>query len=135
MAMHSSILAWRIPMDRGAWWSIVHRVAKSWTQLRQLSTHALFCLQNEQNSLSRVHLGVGSGGDVSLTSTSCFLLFCQEKCVWWRIKWEHWSPCKPGGGCLGEHPRLLCAGATGQESRVVGRASTLPSWVLGLFNQ
>ena len=26
-------------MDRGAWWAIVHRVAKSWTQLKQLSTH------------------------------------------------------------------------------------------------
>ena len=22
------------PMDRGAWWTIVHRVAKSWTQLK-----------------------------------------------------------------------------------------------------
>ena len=31
MATHSSILAWRIPMDRGAWPSIVHGVAKSWT--------------------------------------------------------------------------------------------------------
>ena len=31
MATHSSILAWRIPMDRGAWWAAVHRVAKSWT--------------------------------------------------------------------------------------------------------
>ena len=30
MATHSSILAWRIPMDRGAWWATVHRVAKSW---------------------------------------------------------------------------------------------------------
>ena len=28
MATHSSILAWRIPMDRGAWWAIVHGVAK-----------------------------------------------------------------------------------------------------------
>ena len=28
-ATHSSILAWRIPMDRGAWWVTVHRVAKS----------------------------------------------------------------------------------------------------------
>ena len=27
MATHSSILA----MDRGAWWAIVHGVAKSWT--------------------------------------------------------------------------------------------------------
>ena len=33
MATHSSILAWRIPMDRGAWWAIVNAAAKSWTQL------------------------------------------------------------------------------------------------------
>ena len=33
MATHSSILAWRIPMDGGAWWATVHGVAKSWTQL------------------------------------------------------------------------------------------------------
>ena len=33
MATYSSILAWRIPMDRGAWQATVHGVAKSWTQL------------------------------------------------------------------------------------------------------
>ena len=32
-ATHSSVLAWRIPMDRRAWWSTVHGVAKSQTQL------------------------------------------------------------------------------------------------------
>ena len=32
-ATHSSILAWRIAMDRGAWQAIVHGVKKSWTQL------------------------------------------------------------------------------------------------------
>ena len=31
MATHSSIHAWRIPMDRGAWGATVHEVAKSWT--------------------------------------------------------------------------------------------------------
>ena len=31
MATHSSILAWRIPIDRGAWWATVHGVAKSRT--------------------------------------------------------------------------------------------------------
>ena len=31
VATHSSILAWRIPMDRGAWWSTVHGIAKSRT--------------------------------------------------------------------------------------------------------
>ena len=33
MATHSSILAWRIPMDRGTWWATVHEIKKSWTQL------------------------------------------------------------------------------------------------------
>ena len=33
MATHSSVLAWRIPMDRGARWATVHGVAKSQTQL------------------------------------------------------------------------------------------------------
>ena len=33
MATHSSILAWRILMDRGAWWATVHRVAKSQTRV------------------------------------------------------------------------------------------------------
>ena len=33
MATHSSILAWRIPMDRGARWATVLGVAKSQTRL------------------------------------------------------------------------------------------------------
>jgi len=33
MATHSSILAWRIPEDTGAWQATVHGIAKSWTQL------------------------------------------------------------------------------------------------------
>ena len=39
MATHSSILAWRIPMDIGAWRAAVHEVAKSRTRLKQLSTY------------------------------------------------------------------------------------------------
>ena len=31
MTTHSSILGWRIPMDRGAWWATVHEVAESQT--------------------------------------------------------------------------------------------------------
>ena len=56
MATHSSILAWRIPIDRGAWGTMVHRVAQSWTQLKQLSMHAstqkysiLLCESRVQN--------------------------------------------------------------------------------------
>ena len=31
MATYSSILDWRIPMNRGAWWATVHGVTKSQT--------------------------------------------------------------------------------------------------------
>ena len=37
MAAHSSILAWILAMDRGAWWATVYGVAKSWTRL--INTH------------------------------------------------------------------------------------------------
>ena len=40
MATHSSIPAWRIPMDRGGWQAAVHRVTKSQTRLKQLSMQA-----------------------------------------------------------------------------------------------
>jgi len=33
MATHCSILAWRIPMNRGAWRATVHGVSKNQTQL------------------------------------------------------------------------------------------------------
>ena len=41
MATHSSVLAWRIPMDRGAWQATVYKVAKSRIRLQQLSMHAV----------------------------------------------------------------------------------------------
>ena len=51
MAAHSCILIWRNPMDRGAWWAIVHGVPKRWTWLSNwacthtnLNYHLLACL-------------------------------------------------------------------------------------------
>ena len=43
MATHSSILVWRIPMDRGAWqaWqATVLGVEKSWTRRSDLAQHS-----------------------------------------------------------------------------------------------
>ena len=37
---HSSILAWRIPIDKGAWQATAYGVTKSWTWLKWLSSHA-----------------------------------------------------------------------------------------------
>ena len=33
MATHSNTLAWKNPMDGGAWWAAVHGVTKSRTRL------------------------------------------------------------------------------------------------------
>ena len=44
-ATHSNILAWRIPMDRGAWQATVHGVAKSGTRLRHFHFHKAICAQ------------------------------------------------------------------------------------------
>ena len=36
-AAHSSILTWKIPMDRGAWWATVHGITNSGTKLSALA--------------------------------------------------------------------------------------------------
>ena len=56
MAAHSQYSCLENPMDRGAWWATVHRVTKSRTRLRRLSTCAwvvlnpvqLACQQEEE---------------------------------------------------------------------------------------
>jgi len=37
MATHFSILAWRIPTDKGAWWATVHGITES-DMMKLLST-------------------------------------------------------------------------------------------------
>ena len=49
MATHSSILAWRIPMDRRAWWTTLHGVTR--VRHDRLSTHNL--LQGKFNNYSK----------------------------------------------------------------------------------
>ena len=42
MATHSSILAWGILMDRGAWWATVHGVTRSQTWLSDSAQHNIY---------------------------------------------------------------------------------------------
>ena len=44
------------PMDRGAWQATVHRVAKSWTQLKQLSTNIYLQPEYERYFLNVGHI-------------------------------------------------------------------------------
>ena len=58
---HSSVLAWRIPMDRGAWRATVYGVAKSQTQLKQLSASTVYlpgCVSSQLQHISSLcHVG------------------------------------------------------------------------------
>ena len=46
MATHSSTLAWKNPMDGGAWWAAVHGVAKSRTWLRDSTEGEMWYVKN-----------------------------------------------------------------------------------------
>ena len=55
MAPHSSTLAWKIPMEGGAWKAVVHGVAKSWTRLSDFTfTFHFHALEKEMATHSRV---------------------------------------------------------------------------------
>ena len=60
MATYSSILVWRIPMDRGAWWATVCRVTKSWTheQLNTAQHNIPLCICIHTHSIF-IHSSVG----------------------------------------------------------------------------
>ena len=42
------------PMDRGAWWAIIHRFVKSHTGLKRLSTHAQPTISTNDNPESKI---------------------------------------------------------------------------------
>ena len=55
MAPHSSTLAWKNPMDGGAWWAALHGVAKSRTQLGDFTiTFHFHALEKEMATRSSV---------------------------------------------------------------------------------
>ena len=55
MAPHSSTLAWKIPMDGGAWWAAVYGVAKSQTRLSDFTfTFHFHALEKEMATHSSV---------------------------------------------------------------------------------
>ena len=51
MATHSSILAWRIPMDSGIWRATVHWVAKSRDMTEWLHFHFLSLTEMDQTEI------------------------------------------------------------------------------------
>ena len=64
MAAHSSILTWRILMDRGTWRATIHSVAKCQTWLEWLmhsaAEHIYICMyiKNEPRKNKEIHLSI-----------------------------------------------------------------------------
>ena len=55
MAIHSSILVWMNPVDRGTWWGTVHGVARSRTRLSDFTfTFHFHALEKEMATHSSV---------------------------------------------------------------------------------
>jgi len=81
MATHSSILAWRIPWTE----ETDHRAAKSWTQLKRLSTHAHIYVPicRKHISLRKTsHLEITNGKD--LVHKYCEALTQEQICILYR---------------------------------------------------
>ena len=64
-------------MDRGAWWDIVHKVAKSQTQLKQLSTHARATWEAPHRNAPH-----------KVTKGCLYITFRQRKSHLWRVNQE-----------------------------------------------
>ena len=71
MATHSSILPWRLPKDRGAWWVTVHGVTKSQTRL---SNQALDTIARSRQYL---------GGISKMTEWSWFIFKANHSTSQW----------------------------------------------------
>ena len=76
-------------LDRGAWWVTVHRVTKSWTQLKRLITACIQQFMNQAASyvVTRMALQrlVRNGSFIFLLEDSCFTIcvsfYCTTKCT------------------------------------------------------
>ena len=110
MATHSSILAWEISMDRGAWWATVHKVAKSRTRLNRHSTHVLIGLASSQGvwslgetlEVSPTDTAQLSSQDVASTASAfCEMLYHLQCDLSVRTPFEH----APGSLDWGSQPK------------------------------
>ena len=56
MATHSSILAWRLPIDIGAWWVMVQRITK--VDMIEVAEHAgtVIWVTNTRSSMINIYI-------------------------------------------------------------------------------
>ena len=74
------------PMDREAWWAIVHKVAKSPTQLKRVSTHP--CTQHAAVVLAQLYPTLCHPMGWSLLGSSVHGLFQASTLEWVSSSWR-----------------------------------------------
>ena len=111
MATHSSILAWTIPLDRGAWLATVHRVVKSRTET-EATQHAC-TLDTVSPVLQKLwlHLFLCCTSS-SLQGLCLWSTFCLEAEILAQKIPSPPPPSHPSAkaatcGCLTQHPSLI----------------------------
>ena len=105
MAAHSSILAWKIPIDRGAWWAPVHGVAKSRTCLSDwaLLLCCNFSIMNTNANLRQMKMDLKVVLQVPETIVNFIL----------KDYRQHECKCKILGPSWTRSTTLLCLRSTG----------------------
>ena len=94
MRIHYSILAQRIPWKRSLEGYTVHRVAKSWTQLKQLSTqHTEFPTVKDHGNMQQNEAFIITDPWMAMMMSRDNLLACHRQLAWLRCSiWLFFSP-------------------------------------------
>ena len=94
MRIHYSILAQRIPWKRSLEGYTVHRVAKSWTQRKQLSTqHTEFPTVKDHGNMQQNEAFIITDPWMAMMMSRDNLLACHRQLAWLRCSiWLFFSP-------------------------------------------
>ena len=92
MATYSSILAWRIPLDRGAWRATVHRVAQGQTQLKWLSSRSSSCHAKRENTQTYCYVALGQICHFIFALKWISEIHCQFYKIWTISHFNNLSP-------------------------------------------
>ena len=93
LATNSSILAWRIPMDRGAWQAIVHGVAKSQTQLSDLAQNNIYIIIHVYLYLfTEIDLFIFASLSLSTYFRICLPSICHLQCSLLLFRRDYFLP-------------------------------------------
>ena len=87
MAAHSSILAWKIPMDRGAWWATVYKVTElDTTEQLSPTQHPLPCVMVPHGFKDMTH----NHGlhNCNCASQACAMKKLNQTEIWGQAIWS-----------------------------------------------